>query len=82
MSMLAYSAQDLVLEPFAGTVFGLSPADSTRLSGLQSGGVLIGMIVVAVICTAGAATRLGSLRAWTIGGCVGSAAMLVMLATG
>lgn len=82
MSMLAYSAQDLVLEPFAGTVFGLSPADSTRLSGLQSGGVLIGMIVVAVICTAGAATRLGSLRAWTIGGCVGSAAMLVMLAIG
>jgi len=82
MSMLAYSAQDLVLEPFAGTVFGLSPADSTRLSGLQSGGVLIGMIVVAVICTAGAASRLGSLRAWTIGGCVGSAAMLVLLAIG
>jgi BCD family chlorophyll transporter-like MFS transporter len=82
MSMLAYSAQDLVLEPFAGTVFGLSPADSTRLSGLQSGGVLIGMIVVAVICTAGAATRFGSLRAWTIGGCVGSAAMLVLLAIG
>jgi len=71
-----------VLEPFAGTVFGLSPADSTRLSGLQSGGVLIGMIVVAVICTAGAATRFGSLRAWTIGGCVGSAAMLVLLAIG
>jgi BCD family chlorophyll transporter-like MFS transporter len=82
MSMLAYSAQDLVLEPFAGTVFGLSPADSTRLSGLQSGGVLLGMIVVAVICTAGAATRFGSLRAWTIGGCVGSAAMLVLLAIG
>ena len=82
MSMLAYSAQDLVLEPFAGTVFGLSPADSTRLSGLQSGGVLIGMIVVAVFCTAGAASRLGSLRAWTIGGCVGSAAMLVLLAIG
>lgn len=82
MSMLAYSAQDLVLEPFAGTVFGLSPADSTRLSGLQSGGVLIGMIIVAVICTAGASTRFGSLRGWTIGGCVGSAVMLVLLAVG
>jgi BCD family chlorophyll transporter-like MFS transporter len=68
MSMLAYSAQDLVLEPFAGSVFGLSPADSTRLSGVQSGGVLIGMIVVAVICTVGAGTRFGSLRGWTIGG--------------
>jgi BCD family chlorophyll transporter-like MFS transporter len=82
MSMLAYSAQDLVLEPFAGSVFGLSPADSTRLSGVQSGGVLIGMIVVAVICTVGAGTRFGSLRGWTIGGCVGSAAMLVLLAVG
>jgi BCD family chlorophyll transporter-like MFS transporter len=82
MSMLAYSAQDLVLEPFAGTVFGLSPADSTRLSGLQSGGVLVGMIAVAVLCTAGASTRLGSLRGWTIGGCIGSAAMLMLLAVG
>jgi BCD family chlorophyll transporter-like MFS transporter len=82
MSMLAYSAQDLVLEPFAGSVFGLSPADSTRLSGVQSGGVLIGMIAVAVICTVGAGTRFGSLRGWTIGGCVGSAAMLVLLAVG
>ena len=80
VSMLAYSAQDLVLEPFAGTVFGLTPAQSTRLSGMQSGGVLVGMMLVAVICTAGARSRLGSLRGWTIAGCLGSAVMLVLLA--
>ena len=80
VSMLAYSAQDLVLEPFAGAVFGLTPAQSTRLSGMQSGGVLVGMLLVAVICTAGARSRLGSLRGWTIAGCLGSAVMLVLLA--
>lgn len=80
VSMLAYSAQDLVLEPFAGAVFGLTPSQSTRLSGMQSSGVLVGMLLVAVICTAGARSRLGSLRAWTIGGCLGSALMLALLA--
>lgn len=80
VSMLAYSAQDLVLEPFAGAVFGLTPAQSTRLSGMQSGGVLVGMMLVAVICTAGARSRFGSLRGWTIAGCLGSAVMLVLLA--
>jgi BCD family chlorophyll transporter-like MFS transporter len=80
VSMLAYSAQDLVLEPFAGAVFGLTPGESTRLSGMMSSGTLIGMLIVAVICTAGARTRAGALRAWTIGGCVASALMLLMLA--
>ena len=37
VSMLAYSAQDLILEPFAGTVFGMTPGESTRLSGTQNG---------------------------------------------
>ena len=31
VSMLAYSAQDLILEPFAGLVFGLTPGESTKL---------------------------------------------------
>jgi BCD family chlorophyll transporter-like MFS transporter len=35
VSMLAYSLQDLILEPFAGTVFGLTPGESTRLAGVQ-----------------------------------------------
>ena len=32
VSMLAYSAQDLILEPFAGMVFGFTPGESTTLS--------------------------------------------------
>ena len=34
VSMLAYSMQDLILEPFSGLVFGMTPGESTRLSGL------------------------------------------------
>ena len=30
VSMLAYSAQDLILEPFAGSVFGMTPGQSMR----------------------------------------------------
>ena len=33
VSMLAYSAQDLILEPFAGLVFGMTPGESTKLVG-------------------------------------------------
>lgn len=77
VSMLAYSAQDLILEPFAGSVFGYTPGQSTGLSGAQHGGVLVGMLAAAV---AGRGARLGSLRAWQIGGCVSSAVMLLGLA--
>jgi BCD family chlorophyll transporter-like MFS transporter len=80
VSMLAYSAQDLVLEPFAGAVFGMTPGESTQLSGIMSGGTLVGMLLVALICTVGAQARMGALRLWTIGGCVASALMLVTLA--
>lgn len=80
VSMLAYSAQDLILEPFAGAVFGMTPGQSTQLSGMMSGGTLAGMIVVAFVCTVGARARVGALRMWTIGGCVASALMLVLLA--
>ena len=50
VSMLAYSGQDLILEPFAGLVFGYTPGESTKLAGLQHGGVLLGMVAVAVAC--------------------------------
>jgi MFS transporter, BCD family, chlorophyll transporter len=79
VSMLAYSAQDLILEPFAGLVFGFTPGESTKLAGLQHGGVLLGMIAVALAGSFGRG-RLRSLRAWTVGGCVASAAMLAGLA--
>lgn len=80
VSMLAYSAQDLILEPFAGAIFGMTPGESTQLSGMMSAGTLVGMLLVALVCTLGARGRLGALRLWTIGGCVASALMLVMLA--
>jgi BCD family chlorophyll transporter-like MFS transporter len=48
VSMLAYSSQDLILEPFAGSVFGYTPGESTQLSGVQHSGVLLGMVLVAV----------------------------------
>ncbi len=80
VSMLAYSAQDLILEPFAGLVFGLTPGASTRLSGVQNAGVLCGMLLVALASTRVGSRRFGSLRAWTIGGCLASAAALAGLA--
>jgi len=87
ISMLAYSAQDLILEPFAGAVFGFTPGQSTQLSGVQHGGVLAGMLLVAGSGLAAARWQhiaglraLGSLRLWTIGGCAASALVLMALA--
>jgi BCD family chlorophyll transporter-like MFS transporter len=82
VSMLAYSAQDLILEPFAGTVFGYTPGGSTRLSGVQHGGVLAGMILVAIVGHHFAGRPLGSLRGWTVGGCLASALALLGLVAG
>lgn len=73
LSMLAYAAQDLVLEPFAGTVLGYTPGQSTSLSGLQHGGVLVGMLAAAFAGSQWRGLRLGSLRGWTVGGCIASA---------
>lgn len=78
ISMLAYSAQELILEPFAGLVFGYTPGESAKLSGLQHGGVFLGMISVGIACSG--LRRLGSVRAWMTGGCVASAVALLALA--
>lgn len=79
VSMLAYSAQDLILEPFAGSVFGMTPGQSTQLSGVQHGGVFVGMILVTIACSVIGGPRLGSLRTWTVAGCVASACALLAL---
>lgn len=79
ISMLAYSGQDLILEPFAGIVFGYTPGSSTKLSGIQNSGVLVGMIFVAFVAGPLAKGRLGSLTFWTMTGCVLSAAVLLAL---
>lgn len=82
VSMLAYSAQDLILEPFAGLIFGYTPGQSTKLASLQHMGVLLGMILVGVGGHAFGGGDGGSvrMRRWIIGGCLGSAASLGLLA--
>jgi MFS transporter, BCD family, chlorophyll transporter len=79
VSMLAYSMQDMILEPFAGLMFAMTPAESTSLSGVQHMGVLAGMILVGVGGRAFAKDA-GSLRSWTVAGCIGSALALAGLA--
>ncbi|MFN3672732.1 MAG: BCD family MFS transporter [Bosea sp. (in: a-proteobacteria)] len=78
VSMIAYSAQDLILEPFVGAVFGFTPGESTKLAGVQNGGVLAGMLLVALV-TSLAGPRAGSLRIWAVGGCLASALALAAL---
>ncbi len=73
MSMLAYSAQDLILEPFAGAVHGFTPGQTTQLSGWHHAGVLVGMLMVAGAGSRWVAGRLGSVQAWMVGGCLVSA---------
>ncbi len=76
VSMIAFSAQDLILEPFAGIVFAYTPGESTKLSGIQNAGVLVGMVMVALAGTAFRGKPLGSLKAWTVAGCCASAVAL------
>jgi len=80
VSMLAYSAQELILEPFAGAVFALTPGQSTGLTGLHHAGVLAGMALVAVCSALAGGFRVRAMRMSTIGGCVGSALAIVLLA--
>jgi BCD family chlorophyll transporter-like MFS transporter len=81
LSMLAYSSQDLVLEPFAGAIFGMTPGETTQLSGTHHSGVLIGMLAVALAGSRRVAGRLGSVQAWMIGGCWVSALAMAGLAS-
>ena len=80
LSMLAYSAQDLILEPFAGAVMGYTPGRSTSLSGLQHGGVLVGMLAAALAGRRWRGFSFGSLRGWMVGGCLMSALAMAGLA--
>ena len=79
VSMLAYSAQDLILEPFAGVVFGFTPGETTKLSGVQHAGTLLGMALVPLIGAVYPRSR-GNLKIWTVGGCLASAIALLALA--
>jgi MFS transporter, BCD family, chlorophyll transporter len=80
VSMLAYSAQDLILEPFAGLVFNYTPGQSTQLSSVQHMGVLLGMILIGVAGNAFGGSSGFKMRRWIMLGCIGSAIALAMLA--
>lgn len=79
MSMLAYSTQDLILEPFAGLLFGLTPGQSTQLSGTQHAGVFLGMAAVGMGGFLFGRRYPGLSRQFIIAGCLGSAATLALL---
>ncbi len=73
VSMIAFSMQDLILEPFAGLIFGMEPGESTKTVGqFHQGGILIGMIVAGVGGSAFSGKRAAGLRPWVVGGCLAS----------
>ncbi|WP_108838750.1 BCD family MFS transporter [Tateyamaria sp. Alg231-49] len=76
LSMNAYFMQELILEPYAGLVFGFTPGQSTSLSGAQNGGVFIGMLTVGIMATG---LKIGALRTWVMAGCLGSCAVLTLI---
>lgn len=82
VSMLAYATQDLILEPFGGLLFGMTPGESTKLSGVQHAGVLAGMIATGVAGSLFSAMKASVLRAITVAGCIGSGGALALLAAG
>ncbi len=75
LSILAFYLSELVFEPFAGHVHGLTPEDSTKLSGGKDGAALLGMLLAGGFATFG----FGSLRGWAIAGCILSAGGLLAL---
>lgn len=81
-SMTAYNLQDLILEPFAGHVFGMTVGESTSLSGKHHAGALVGMILVLLSGTVFARYVRVPLRVWIVGGCLLSGAALIALAYG
>jgi BCD family chlorophyll transporter-like MFS transporter len=78
--MLAYSTQDLILEPFSGLVFDMTPGESTQLAGMQHGGVLLGMIAVAILGARLSGAGFGRRQHWVVGGCVASSFALAAIA--
>ena len=82
VSMLAYSAQDLILEPFAGIRFGFTPGESTQLAGVQHGGTLAGMLLASLAGRRVLGISFGCLRSWITWGCLASAVAISGLVFG
>ncbi len=80
-AMLAYNAQELLLEPFAGAIFGMTPGESTRLGGVHHAGVFAGMILVAVLALVLGKGSTRFLSLCMVVGCVASAFGMLGIAT-
>lgn len=81
-AMLAYNTQDLILEPYGGHVFGMTPGDSTKLGGMQHAGALMGMLLVLICGTLLRRFIVIPVRVWVVGGCMGSGLLLIALGVG
>ena len=82
-SMLAYSAQDLILEPFAALIYQYTPGQTTQLSGTLHAAVLVGMLLLALIGSHWVRGRWGRVSTWMVLGCLLSAlGMLGLCAAG
>ncbi|MFB2552356.1 BCD family MFS transporter [Ensifer soli] len=79
LSMLAYSTQDLILEPFAGLLFAMTPGETTTLSGTQHAGVFLGMAAVGIGGWQAGRRAPALARFFILAGCLGSAAALGLL---
>jgi len=80
VSMLAYNTQDLILEPYGGHVFGMTPGQSTALGGSLHAGALLGMVLVFI--TGLIVRSAAPIRIFMIGGCIASGIALIALALG
>jgi len=78
LSIIAFYLSELIFEPFAGHIHGLTPADSTKLSAGKDGAALAGMIAAGLLSQ----LRIGSLRFWAVAGCILSAVGLLALGAG
>ncbi|MDZ7627158.1 MAG: BCD family MFS transporter [Parvularculaceae bacterium] len=76
VSMIAYSAQDLILEPLGGLLYDMTPGETTKLSGMQNGGVLLGMIATAIVGSTIGKSNARFMRQLTMLGCIASAVAL------
>lgn len=81
-SMLAYNLQDLILEPYAGHVFGMTVGESTQLGGMHHAGALAGMLAVLLSGTLIARWVAVPIRVWIVGGCLLSGVALIGMAWG
>ncbi|MEZ5800517.1 MAG: PucC family protein [Nitratireductor sp.] len=70
------------MNPSAVCFFGLTPGETTKISGVQHGGVLLGMAVVGIMGSLLASRKPQILRFFTVWGCMVSALALAGLALG